>query len=52
MLSMDEKRMFIEHSHPKLSIREQCALLGLNRSSVYYKHQKAEITDDMLNLMR
>lgn len=49
---MDERRMFIEHSHPELSVREQCFLLGLNRSSVYYKPQKAEITDGMLNLMR
>ena len=26
----------IEPDHPRLSVREQCALLGLNRSTYYY----------------
>ncbi len=26
----------IEHNHPTLSLRRQCALLGLNRATLYY----------------
>jgi len=37
----------------KLSVRRQCELLDLNRSSVYYKHQPALTTDvDILNRIR
>jgi putative transposase len=31
------KRPLIEAEHPELSIRRQCELLGLNRSSLYYE---------------
>ena len=30
-------RPLLEPTHPDLSIREQCRLLGINRSSLYYK---------------
>ncbi|MGB4872301.1 MAG: IS3 family transposase [Candidatus Promineifilaceae bacterium] len=32
-----EKRLLVEPGHPELSIRRQCELLGLNRSSYYYE---------------
>ena len=38
--------MLIEVHHPHLSIRRQCALLGLNRASYYY----APVPEDPLNL--
>jgi hypothetical protein len=31
--SVEAKRAWIEPDHPALSIRRQCALLGLNRAS-------------------
>jgi putative transposase len=31
------KRQLIEPGHPKLSLRRQCELLGIHRSSVYYQ---------------
>jgi putative transposase len=34
--SIDFKRECIEPDHPRLSLRRQCELLGLNRSSWYY----------------
>lgn len=34
---MAEKRQWIDWNHPSLSIREQCQLLGLNRSNLYYE---------------
>jgi len=34
--SIDFKRECIESAHPGLSVRRQCELLGLNRSSWYY----------------
>jgi len=44
------KRLLIEATHPELSIRQQCELLGLNRSSYYY--QPATETALNLTLMR
>lgn len=35
--------MFIDKEDPEFSIREQCALLGLNRSNVYYQHREKDI---------
>ena len=40
----------IEPGHARLSVRRQCALLGLNRSSFYY--QAAQESADNLRLMR
>jgi putative transposase len=40
----------IEPDHPRLSVRRQCELLGLNRSSYY--HEPAKETDEDLRLMR
>jgi putative transposase len=40
----------IEQNHPQLSIRRQCELLGLNRSSFY--HEPAMETIENLRLMR
>ena len=33
---MGEARSWIDFDHPELSVREQCRLLGLHRSNVYY----------------
>jgi putative transposase len=43
-------RSLIESDHPALSIRRQCKLLGLGRSSLYY--QLAAETAENLRLMR
>jgi putative transposase len=43
-------RSLIDPVHPELSIRRQCALLGLSRSSLYY--EPAEETSENLRLMR
>jgi putative transposase len=45
-----EKRALIEPNHPELSIRQQCKLLGLSRSSYYY--QAEEESKENLVLMR
>jgi putative transposase len=34
-LSVEQKRQLIEPGHPQVSLRRQCALLGLARSSLY-----------------
>ena len=39
-LSIEEKRCCIEKEHPQLSIKKQCELIGLNRSSYYYQPKK------------
>jgi putative transposase len=43
-------RLLVEPGHPELSVRRQCALLGLGRSSLYY--QPAAETEENLRLMR
>ena len=43
-------RSLIELGHPELSVRRQCALLGLSRSTLYY--QPAVETAENLALMR
>jgi putative transposase len=40
----------IERSHPQISIRRQCTLVGLNRSSLYYP--PTQETEENLLLMR
>jgi len=44
------KREWIDPMHPELSIRRQCELIGLCRSSLYY--QPAQESEDNLMLMR
>lgn len=44
--SVELKRTLVEAHHPHLSIRRQCALLGLNRASYYYE----PAPEDPLNL--
>ena len=43
-------RPLVEPGHPQLSVRRQCQLLGLNRSSLYY--EPAGETAENLRLMR
>ena len=47
---MSDRRKLIEPGHRQLSVARQCALLGLNRSSAYYKSVGVSAED--LELMR
>lgn len=47
-LSLKEKRMYIEPSHEILSIAKQTELLGLNRSSYYFKPVKESVQNLLL----
>src|SRR5512132_3954098 len=35
--SAEDRRLLVEVNHPELSVRRQCELLGLNRSTFYYE---------------
>jgi putative transposase len=48
--SVELKRALVEADHPQLSVRRQCDLLGLCRSSLCY--QPATETPENLNLMK
>jgi putative transposase len=48
--SVEHKRPLIDIRHPELSVRRQCALVGLNRPSLYY--EPAGETPENLRLMR
>ena len=39
---MGDRRLLLEPDHPDLSIRRQCEILDINRSSVYYTQQMNE----------
>jgi putative transposase len=49
-LSAPQQRVLIDHDHPQLSVRRQCVLLGLNRSTLYY--EPAAETAENLALMK
>lgn len=49
-MSAPDRRAKLERDHPTLSIRRQCAMLGLARSGVY--RQRRPANDDDLDLMR
>ena len=48
--SIDFKRECLDPDHPQLSVRRQCGLLGLNRSSWYYEPRG--VSAENLALMR
>jgi transposase InsO family protein len=45
-----EARQWIEFGNPDLSVREQCRILGIQRSSIYYDPQPE--TEENLQFMR
>jgi len=49
-MSAPDRRAMLDRGHPKLSIRHQCAVLHVARSSVY--RPKAPANDNDLALMR
>src|SRR3954471_2408703 len=48
--SAEDRRPLVEVDHPELSVRRQCELLGLNRSTLYYEAMGE--TAENLRLMR
>lgn len=48
--SAQVKKTFVEPENPKISIVRQCQLLGINRSTIYYR-ERAESAEDV-ELMR
>ena len=46
----DRRRQMVDREHPKLPIVRQCALLGVSRSTLYYRPKEASEAD--LSLMR
>ena len=49
-MSREERRKIVDREHPTLSIVRQCALLGVNRSSLYYRPKEASAEE--LSLMK
>lgn len=50
-MTIEEKRGLVENNHSTISIRRQCELLQLNRSSYYYHPRPYTVSDDELFLM-
>ena len=49
-MSLAQRRKMVDREHPKLPVVRQCALLGVSRSSLYYRAKAAPEED--LSLMR
>ena len=49
-MSLAQRRQLVDRDHRSLSIARQCALLGVSRSSLYYRPKGA--SDDDLDLMQ
>ena len=49
-MSVPDRRALLDHDHEQLSVRRQCRLLGIARSSVYRERRPAN--DNDLGLMR
>jgi len=49
---VDERRQWVEHDHPFLSVREQACILSLQRSSIYYKPRQEVLSEGQLGLLR
>ena len=47
---LEMKRSWIERDNEQISIRRQCALLGLNRATLYY--QAESVSDEDIRMMR
>jgi putative transposase len=51
-LTLDQKRKAVEQGHKKIPIYRQCELLGLNRSSLYYKPSgETEYNEQLMRLL-
>ncbi|HMQ50347.1 MAG TPA: IS3 family transposase [Saprospiraceae bacterium] len=52
MKDLHERRELVERGHPELSLVQQCLLLGLHRSGIYYQPQKeSELNEELMRKM-
>lgn len=49
---MDERKRWVEANHPVLSVRQQCEVLSLSRSTLYYTPRPTVFQDEQLALLR
>ena len=46
----EQRQRLIDANHPELSLRRQCELLQVNRSTIYYKAAEIDVDDIDLGL--
>ena len=44
-MSPARRRQMVDRQHPSLSLVRQCALLGVSRSSLYYRPRATPVPD-------
>ena len=49
---MDDRRSWVEADHALLSVRQQCEILNIGRSSIYYAPRPKIFSDAQLSLLR
>lgn len=49
---MDERKSWIEAEHPCLSVRQQCDLLNVSRTGLYYVPRQKVLSEKQLSLLR
>lgn len=52
MKGVQQRRDLVERDHPALSVVQQCLLLGIHRSGLYYKpRQESALNEELMRLM-
>ncbi|MEZ4985643.1 MAG: hypothetical protein R2795_11510 [Saprospiraceae bacterium] len=52
MKNLHERRELVERGHPELSLVQQCLLLGLHRSGIYYQlKNESELNEELMRKM-
>ena len=44
-MSLAQRRKMVDREHSSLSMARQCVLLGVSRSSLYYRPREASVED-------
>jgi putative transposase len=52
MKPINDQRLLVERDHPDLSLVQQCSLLGLDRSGIYYQARlESPLNEELMRIM-
>ena len=52
MNPLNERRLLVERNHPELSLVQQCSLLGLHRSGIYYQpRSESSLNEELMRVI-
>ncbi len=51
-MRLNERRLLVERNHPELSLVQQCSLLGLHRSGIYYQpRSESSLNEELMRVI-